>query len=133
MPQTLTDANFRDAVLRSKLPVLVDFYAPWCGPCKQLVPVLDAIETAYAGQLVVGKLDVDAEPKTADAYHVASIPYLAVFSGGKQVAAVEGAVPRKVLLAMIDKVLATKATPAARTKKPTAVKKSTAATRKKAK
>lgn len=134
MPQVFTDANFNTAVLRNKLPVLVDFWAPWCAPCKMLAPVLAALEPAYANRLIIGKLDTDANPKTANTYHVASIPYLVIFIGGKPVAAVEGAVPRKPLAAMIDKALATHATKSAKaltgTRKP---KKSTTPARKKSK
>ena len=142
MPQVFTDANFNTAVLRNKLPVLVDFWAPWCAPCKMLAPVLAALEPAYANRLIIGKLDTDANPKTANTYHVASIPYLVIFIGGKPVAAVEGAVPRKVLVEMIDQALAAKplvgASAGARTKKPTSkrptpTKKPTAPIRKKSK
>lgn len=139
MPQTFTDANFGTAVLRNKLPVLVDFWAPWCAPCKMLTPVLAALEPVYADRLVIGKLDTDANPKTANAYHVSSIPYLVVFIGGKPVAAVEGAVPRKVLVEMIDKALAAKVTPElqgsrkAKAKPKAKAKKSTAPIRKKSK
>lgn len=134
MPKTFTDANFGTAVLASKLPVLVDFWAPWCGPCKMLTPVLAALEAEYADRLVIGKLDIDENQQTADAYHVTSIPYLVVFIGGKPVAGIEGAVPRKPLAAMIDKALATHATKSAKaltgTRKP---KKSTTPARKKSK
>ena len=82
MVEVFTDANFEEKVLKSELPVLVDFYADWCGPCKMMAPVVEAMAEKYAGRLVVGKINVDDNMDTAQKYRVRSIPYMAVFKGG---------------------------------------------------
>ena len=78
-----TDADFESAVLQSDEPVLVDFWAQWCGPCKMIAPALDQIATEYAGKAKVVKVDVDANQATALKYHVRSIPMLLLFKGGR--------------------------------------------------
>ena len=83
MVDVFTDANFEEKVLKSELPVLVDFYADWCGPCKMMAPVVEAMAEKYAGRLVVGKINVNDNMDTAQKYRVRSIPYMAVFKGGE--------------------------------------------------
>ena len=83
MVEILTDANFEEKVLKSDKPVLVDFYADWCGPCKMMAPVVEQMAEKYAGKLVVGKLNVDENMASARAYRVRSIPFMAVFKNGE--------------------------------------------------
>ena len=100
-PLELTDANFQQEVLKSDTPVLVDFWAVWCGPCRMIAPVVEEIASDYQGKLKVGKLDVDHNPETAMQFGIRSIPTLLVFKGGKIVEQIIGAMPKKALL---DKV-----------------------------
>jgi thioredoxin 1 len=95
-PIQVTDANFWQ-IVRSNPVVLVDFWADWCGPCHRIAPTVEAIAKDYAGRLTVGKLNVDVNRQTAEAFGVHSIPTLLVFKDGKVVDAVLGAVPRPVL------------------------------------
>ncbi|MEI7749381.1 MAG: thioredoxin [Candidatus Moraniibacteriota bacterium] len=89
MELNLTDKNFEKEVLGSDVPVLVDFFAPWCGPCQMLGTVIDALATEVTGAKV-GKLDVDAYPDTAEAYDVMSVPTIKIFKGGKVVKEIAG-------------------------------------------
>ena len=86
----VNDENFEEVVLKSDKPVLVDFWAPWCGPCRMISPVVESLAKQYHGDVVVAKLDVDEAPETAAAYEVTSIPYLAVFKNGEQADAIVG-------------------------------------------
>lgn len=93
-----TDANFETEVLKSDLPVLVDFWAVWCGPCKMIAPVVEEIAGEYAGKLKVAKVDVDENPMSGQKYGVRSIPTLLLFKQGKVVETIIGAMPKPKLL-----------------------------------
>ncbi|GAB4328881.1 MAG: thioredoxin [Calditrichia bacterium] len=93
-PIELTDNNFEQEVLKSDLPVLVDFWAPWCGPCRIIAPVVSEIAEEYSGKVKVGKLNTDDNPGTAMAYRIMGIPTLGIFVGGKMVDQIVGAVPK---------------------------------------
>ena len=97
-PLTVDDANFQTEVLSSATPVLVDFWAIWCGPCKMIAPMVEEIAGEYDGKLKVAKMDVDANPRTAMQYGIRSIPTLLVFKGGQVVEQIVGAVPKRHLL-----------------------------------
>ena len=92
---TLTDEGFDSDVLQSDVPVLVDFWALWCGPCRMMAPVIDEIANDYAGKAKVGKLDVDSNPQSASRYQVRGIPTLLLFKGGEVVEQLVGAVPKE--------------------------------------
>ncbi|GLW68665.1 thioredoxin-1 [Kitasatospora phosalacinea] len=94
----VTDATFEAEVLKSDKPVLVDFWATWCGPCRQVAPVLEDIAAEHGDKLSVVKLDVDANQETAAAYNVISIPTLNVYKGGELVKTITGARPKAALL-----------------------------------
>jgi thioredoxin 1 len=105
-PVELTEANFSQEVLKSDTPVLIDFWAEWCGPCKMIAPVVEELAKEYAGKLKVGKLDVDSHQAVATQYGIRSIPTLLVFKGGKVVDQIVGAVPKKVLADKVSKHVA---------------------------
>ena len=101
-----TDANFDQEVLKSSQPVLVDFWAPWCGPCRMIAPIVAEISTEYAGKLKVGKLNTDDNQSVAARYGVMSIPTVMIFKNGEMVARIVGAQPKQALTGKIDAVLA---------------------------
>ena len=99
---TFSDATFDQDVLRSDVPVLVDFWAEWCGPCRQMGPTIDHVASEYAGKLKVGKLDVDANGSTAMRYNIRGIPTLLLFKGGSIVEQRVGAVGKSEVQKMVD-------------------------------
>ncbi|HJP75444.1 MAG TPA: thioredoxin [Pseudonocardiaceae bacterium] len=103
---TVTDASFKEDVLTSSKPVLVDFWATWCGPCKMVAPVLEEIATEHAEKLTIAKVDVDANPKIASDYQIMSIPTLILFKDGQPVKQIVGAKPKAALLNDLSDVLA---------------------------
>lgn len=100
-----TDANFESEVLKSDLPVLVDFYADWCGPCKMVAPIVEELGKEYQGKLKVGKLDVDNSTETAQKYGVMSIPTLLFFKGGQVVTSLIGFRPKEAIVVEVNKIL----------------------------
>ena len=101
-PVYLSDTTFDDEVIQSETPVLVDFWAEWCGPCKMIAPVLDEIATDLDGKLIIGKLDVDENQSTAMAFGVMSIPTLLLFKNGQPVERIVGFQPKPQLVAKIS-------------------------------
>ncbi len=102
---TFTDANWDTEVLGSDVPVLVDFWATWCGPCRQIAPTVDAIAEEYAGKAKVGKLDVDHNGNSAMRYQVRGIPTLLLFKGGKVAGQIVGSTGKAELAKLIDAAL----------------------------
>ncbi len=103
--QAVTDANFVSEVLQSDRPVLVDFWAEWCGPCLRVAPVLEEIAREMGEKVKIVKLDIDANPGTARDYQVMSVPTLTVFKGGQPVQSVAGARPKSDLIRLIESAL----------------------------
>ena len=104
-PVHITDAEFQASVLESEQPVLVDFWADWCGPCKMIAPVVEELAEEYDGKINFTKVDVDANSKSAMEFGIRSIPTLLIFKGGQVVEQVIGATPKAVLKRKLDKVL----------------------------
>ena len=101
----VSDADFQTDVLGSDVPVLVDFWAPWCGPCRMVAPVVDEVATKYEGRVKVLKINVDDNPNTASDYGVRSIPTLLIFKAGKVADTVVGAVPASTLSSTLEQYL----------------------------
>jgi thioredoxin 1 len=104
-PITVTDATFADEVLGSSLPVLVDFWATWCGPCKMVAPVLEEIAKEHGEKLTIAKMDIDANPAIPRDYQIMSIPTLILFQDGKPVKQIVGAKPKAALLQDLSGVI----------------------------
>lgn len=101
----ITDANFEDVVLNSDKPVLVDFWAEWCGPCRMVGPLVEELATEYEGKAVIGKVDVDTNPGISAKYGIRNIPTILFLKGGEVVDKQVGAVPKTVLAQKIDALL----------------------------
>jgi len=101
----VTDASFESDVLKSDLPVLVDYWAEWCGPCKMIAPILDEVAKAYEGRVTVAKLNVDDNPDTAAKFGIRGIPTLMLFKDGKAAATKVGAMSKSQLTAFLDESL----------------------------
>ena len=104
-PIEVTDANFESEVLKSEKPVLVDFWAEWCGPCRMIAPIVEEIAREYDGTLKVGKIDVDANPQVSMQFRIRSIPTLLNFKEGRVIDQVIDAVPKRVLTEKLSKHL----------------------------
>lgn len=105
-PLHVTDAEFKEKVLDSKMPVLVDFWAAWCGPCRMIAPFVEELAKEYAGKAIVAKLDTDANPQTPMSYGIMGIPTLLFFKNGQVVDRIVGAVPKAVIAKKLDAVIA---------------------------
>lgn len=106
-PIVVTDATFEQEVLQASTPVLVDFWAEWCGPCKMIAPFVEELAKEYDGRVKVAKMDVDANPDVPVRYGIRAIPTLIIFKGGKPVDQIVGAVPKAALRRRLEAALAT--------------------------
>ena len=102
----VSDKTFDSEVLQSQIPVLVDFWAEWCGPCRMVAPVVEVVAKLYQGKVKVAKVDVDANQRVATQYRIQSIPSLYIFKGGKIVEQIVGAVGKNQITSVLDNVLA---------------------------
>jgi thioredoxin 1 len=102
---SVTDANFESTVVKSSVPVLVDFWAPWCGPCVAIAPTLEQLAEEFKGRVTIAKMNVDENANTPSQFGVRSIPYLVIMKNGKVVDSAVGAIPKAKLIDMLNKVL----------------------------
>ena len=105
MPITITSENFDEVVMKSKQPVLLDFWAVWCGPCRMIGPLIEEIGKEYDGRVVVGKVDVDNNPGIASKFGIRNIPTVLYLKGGQILDKVVGAVPKQVLVKKLEAIL----------------------------
>ena len=105
MVNDIADADFEKEVLQSNQPVMIDLWAPWCGPCRMIAPIVDKLAETYEGKVKVLRLNIDENPQTAMKYHVMSIPTLLFFKDGEAVDTVVGAVPERTIAPKIDALL----------------------------
>ena len=101
----VSDSNFDKEVLQSDIPVLVDFWAPWCGPCRAIAPVIDELSGEYAGKLKVGKCNVDDNPKTPSRYQIRAIPTMIIFKDGSISEQITGAVAKSQIVSAVTKAI----------------------------
>ncbi len=102
MAMQITDATFNDSVLKSDIPVLLDFWAPWCGPCRAVGPIVDELATEYEGKVLIAKMNVDENPNTPSKFGIRAIPTLIIFKGGEVVEQITGAVTKDALKEKLD-------------------------------
>jgi len=100
-PIQITDSNFEQEVEKSDIPVLIDFWAVWCGPCKMIAPIVEELAVEFEGKAKIGKVDVDNNPVIASKFGIRSIPTLLIFKGGKKVDEIVGAVPKPMILSKL--------------------------------
>jgi len=104
-PVTITDANFENEVIKSNIPVLIDFWATWCGPCKAIAPIVEDLAKEYDGKVKIGKVDVDDNQQTAIKYGIRSIPTLLIMKNGKVNDTIVGAVPKAQIVQKLNAAL----------------------------
>ncbi|PKL79996.1 MAG: thioredoxin [Ignavibacteriae bacterium HGW-Ignavibacteriae-4] len=104
-PIHLTDANFTEEIKNSDVPVVVDFWAAWCGPCRMIAPIIDELATEYDGKAMIAKVDVDNNQQVAMQYGIRSIPTILMFKGGEQVETIVGAVPKEQIQSKLNALM----------------------------